>query len=100
MGLIRRTPKSLRDFRDIWDYVADHGSAQAADNLLRTFDQKLTLLSDFPHIGQRRDELRPRLRSFPVGAYLLFYRPLRNGIEVVRVVHGARDLRRVFKRRG
>jgi toxin ParE1/3/4 len=98
VGLIRRTPSSRRDYWDIWFYIAEQGSATAADNLLRTFDAKLQLLSDFPGIGAARPELRPRLRSFPVGNYLLFYRPIRGGIELVRVVHGARNLRQVFRR--
>lgn len=99
MGLLRRTPTSRKDYAQIWDYVAEHGSTRAADDLLRTFDEKLKLLSDFPKGGQARPELRPRLRSFPVGNYLLFYRPLRGGIELVRALHGARDLRTLFRRR-
>ena len=39
------------------------------------------------------------LRSFPVGNYLVFYRPLAegDGIAVIRVLHGARDLRHHFR---
>jgi toxin ParE1/3/4 len=96
MGVIRRTRSSQKDYESIWDYIARDDPA-AADNLLRTFDDKLDLLSQFQHVGTARPELRPRLRSFPVGNYLLFYRPLRNGIELVRVLHGARDLKRAFK---
>jgi toxin ParE1/3/4 len=88
MGVIRRTAAGRRDFESIWDYVAAR-NISAADELLRTFDSKLRLLSDFPKAGQARPELRPRLRTFPAGGYLLCYRPIRNGIELVRVVHGA-----------
>jgi toxin ParE1/3/4 len=97
MGLIRRTTTSRKDFQAIWDYVAREGSIAAADKLLRTFDARLQLLSDFPGGGRARPELRPRLRSFPVGNYLLFYRTIRGGIELVRVLHGARDLRAIFR---
>ena len=97
MGLIRRTATSRRDYEAIWDYVAAH-NVMAADDLLRTFDEKLRILSDFPGAGPARPELRPRLRSFPVGNYLLFYRPTRGGIELLRVLHGARDLRKAIKR--
>lgn len=34
----------------------------------------------------------PALRSSPVGNYLIFYRPLPDGIEILRVLHGARDI--------
>ena len=97
MGLIRRTPTSRKDYRTIWDYMADDNPG-AAGALLRDLDRTLAMLSDHPHAGQRRPELRPRLRSFPVGNYLIFYRPIRGGIELVRVLQGARDIRRVFKR--
>ena len=41
------------------------------------------------------------MRSFPVKRYrnyLIFYRPSRDGIEVIRILHGARDFRRYFRR--
>ena len=62
-------------------------------------DEKINLLAEFPGMGARRDELSRGLRSFPVGNYLLFYRPTKTGIEVIRIAHGARDLSRIFKRR-
>lgn len=98
MGVIRRTPASRRDYGAIWDYVAER-NPPAADQLLRTFDQKLALLSEFPGAGQARPEIRAKVRSFPVGEYLLFYRPIPGGIELLRVLHGKRELRRAFRSR-
>ena len=98
MGIIHRSPSAHRDYGNIWDYTAQHATPAIADAILESFDEKLRLISDFPGIGQARPELRPHLRSFPVGAYLLFYRPLRGGIELARVIHGSRDLRHIFKR--
>jgi toxin ParE1/3/4 len=99
MPSIRRTSTSRRDYAAIWDYVAEHASPETADALLRAFDSKLALLAQLPGVGQACPELRPRLRRFPVGRYLLFYRPTRDGIELIRVLHGARDVRRIFRRR-
>ena len=97
MGLVRRTPTSRKDYRAVWDYVAQD-NPDAADALLRKLDETLGMLSEHPNAGQRRPELRPRLRSFPVGNYLIFYRPMRRGVELVRILHGARNLRQVFKK--
>ena len=97
MGLVRRTPTSRKDYRAVWDYIAQD-DPDAADRVLRSFDEAVQMLCDHPHGGPSRPELRPRLRSFPVGSYVLFYRPIRGGIELVRVLHGARDMRKVFKR--
>ena len=47
-------------------------------------------------MGRARDELAPDVRSFPFGRYVIFYMPLDDGIDVVRVLHGARDVDAVF----
>ena len=49
------------------------------------------MLARSPYLGRSREELAPRLRSFPVGDYLIFYRPTKTGIVVVRVLSGYRD---------
>jgi len=43
-------------------------------------------------MGRKVEELAPNLRSFPIGSYLIFYRPVEDGIELIRVLHGARDI--------
>lgn len=45
-----------------------------------------------PGLGRQESKLAPNLRSFPLGNYLIFYRPIEDGIAVVRVLHGARDI--------
>ena len=46
----------------------------------------------FPGMGPSRDELRPGLRCFVVSPYVVFYRPVEDTIEVLRILHGARDI--------
>jgi toxin ParE1/3/4 len=58
------------------------------DRIQRTFD----MLADAPLAGRSRDELKPNLRSFPVGNYMIFYVPLPDGVEVVRVMNGRQDI--------
>ena len=87
MGRIVRSPDAKRDTTQIWVYIAED-NFDAADRLIDLFDEKLNLLAEYPGLGQQRDDLAPGLRSFPVGKYLLFYRPIASGIELVRVLHG------------
>jgi toxin ParE1/3/4 len=47
-----------------------------------------------PYAGRQRDEIRPGYRSFPVGEYLIFYRVMNPGAQIVHIVHGRMDLRR------
>ena len=54
----------------------------------------------FPETGQAREELAAGLRSFPVAPYVVFFRPSADTIEVLRVLHGRRDLRRNMRGRG
>jgi len=45
-----------------------------------------------PLAGRERPELRKNLRSFPAGSYLVFYVPLPDGVEIVRVMNGRQDI--------
>jgi toxin ParE1/3/4 len=85
------TVQAAEDLEDIWLNVAVD-NVDAADKLLDTVGAAAALLAKQPLMGRARPELANDLRSWPVGRYLLFYLPLRDGIEVVRVLHGARDL--------
>jgi toxin ParE1/3/4 len=64
----------------------------AADRWLELIDQKCQLLATMPQMGRDRAELYPNLRGIPVGDYIVFYRPDSDGIIVIRVIHGARDI--------
>jgi toxin ParE1/3/4 len=96
MGQVIQSPEARSDLIEIWLYIAQNNQ-DAADRLITAIDEKLNLLSDSPQMGQAREELTSALRSFPVGKYLLFYRPIPGGIELVRVVHGARDIKSLFE---
>jgi hypothetical protein len=52
----------------------------------------ILLLADHPGLGPARPDIAPDLRYFPVRRYLILYRQITDGIELVRVVHGARDV--------
>jgi toxin ParE1/3/4 len=43
------------------------------------------------------EELAPGIRSFPFGPYIIFYRVVTGAIEIVRVLHGARDIENIFE---
>ena len=64
----------------------------AATVWLDSVDQKCRLLATMPEMGRLRPELIPEIRSWAVGDYVLFYQAVNDGIVVVRVLHGTRDL--------
>jgi toxin ParE1/3/4 len=88
---IRRSPRARLDLIEIWQYIYADNPA-AADRALDRFESALVTLRDHPHAGRARPELAHELRSRPVGSYVLFYRPIASGIELVRVMSGYRDI--------
>lgn len=47
-------------------------------------------------MGRARDDLAPGIRSLAFGRYVVFFVALADGIDVVRVMHGARDIDHTF----
>lgn len=88
---ISRRPRAQLDLIEIWTYIADDNEA-AADRLLRRIDSTLHMLAGTPLAGRARPELRPEIRSFPVGNYVIFYTAQPNAIDVVRVLNRYRDI--------
>jgi toxin ParE1/3/4 len=95
MPVIVKRPRAKADLSEIWDYIADDCEARA-DAFIDTIDRKIRALAEQPNMGRARDELETGLRSFPVGRYIIFYLSLPEGVEIVRVLHGARDLDAIF----
>jgi toxin ParE1/3/4 len=93
-GRLIRTRRARQDLVDIWRYIAQDNPA-AADGLLDRIDAACQALLNFPELGSLRDDIRPGLRYRVVGSYLILYRIVANDIEIVRVLHGNRDLKRL-----
>ena len=93
-GRIVFSARAIRDLDAIGDYVAARSNEERAEWFLRSVDEKILLHANIPLGGQLRDALRPGMRSFPVGNYVVFYRPLKDGIRVLRILHASRDLER------
>ena len=85
------SPAAEADLVDIHRYIA-RNSAEHADRYLRRINDRIALIAEQPGIGSLRLPALPDVRTFPVGSHLLFYRVLPDGgVELVRVLHGARD---------
>jgi toxin ParE1/3/4 len=96
MPLIVLRPRARQDLLEIWEYIAADSEARA-DAFVDGIDRKFQLLAAQTGIGRARNETAQGLRSIPVGRYIIFYLPLTSGIEVVRVLHGSRDLNAAFQ---
>ena len=95
MPQVVKLPQAETDLDDIWWYIAQD-NPDAADRFLDTIAERCQTLAQFPNIGISRDELMPSLRSLPIGKYMIFYMPLDDGIQVVRVLPAMMDIDAFF----
>lgn len=91
MARIERTAIAEDDLAQIWSYIAEDSPA-SADRWLEQLEAVLQLPSRYSLLGPARDELAPAVKSFPFGEYVMFYLPSKNGILLVRVLSGFRNL--------
>ncbi len=84
-------PEADQDLEQIRRHIAED-NPDAALRLLQQFRDTFRNLADFPMMGTARDELGNELRSLPVGNYLIFYRPVSDGADISRVLHGSLDI--------
>jgi antitoxin ParD1/3/4/toxin ParE1/3/4 len=90
------TPRAKRDINDIWDYIADD-NIEAADRVLDALDKALRKLAKNPGIAHFREELADkRRRFFLVYSYLIVYRHKTKPLQIIRVLHAARDVQGVL----
>ena len=91
MVLVLRRAQAETDILEIWDYIAEDSMVEA-DLWVDRLDEKFALWATQPLMGRNRDELVPSVRSLAFGRYIVFYEPLPDGIDVVRVLHSSRDI--------
>ena len=97
MSRVRLTDQAEADICGIWHYVGvTNANPAAVDRQVARLYDKLCLLATQPLMGQLREDLRPGLRVFATGKYVILYYPMKDGIEVVGVVHGAQDIDSIF----
>ena len=91
MTMVIKSNLAEKDLLSIWAYIAED-NPDAADSLLDAIDLKCNLLGENSKLGQARPDIAPDMRYFPVKNYLILYKEQPLGIEIIRVVHGSRDL--------
>jgi toxin ParE1/3/4 len=98
MARVLRTSEARQNLRDLGRYIAQQsGDRSLALRFLDRIARKCEQYARQPLMGDARPDLGPDVRCFPVGNYVVIYRPLPDGILVLLVVHGARDIPAVFR---
>lgn len=89
-------PGARRDLDEIWDYIA-RDNLEAADRLLDNLYDRFRMISINKFIGSSRTEIGNNIRVFPYKRYLIFYAPHDETVEILRVLHSARDVDKIFE---
>jgi toxin ParE1/3/4 len=97
MNRYKIAPAARSDLDEVWDYLGiEKQNPTAASRQIEMLHNKFSLLAANPLLGEVRNDLGPDLRSFVARKYVVVYRPIGRTIEIVRVVHAARDIRALF----
>ena len=99
MRKVHLSPQADQDIDKQFAYLAKQASIDVALRLLEATQEAFQTLEQMPEMGVKRDFRNPALkgvRMWPIKGfqhYLVFYRPTDKGIEVIRILHTARDIR-------
>ena len=85
------------DLNEITDYYFTTNNIEAGERFFQDFSRRCQQLVNFPNLGRSYIEIRPNLRGLPLDGYIIFYRLLEDGIEILRVVSGRRDIPSLFQ---
>ena len=98
MRRFRLAPEARGDIKDIWSLIA-RDSVEAAARVREEIRNSCRRLAQHPYIGHKRDDLTTRedVLFWPVYSYLIIYRPHTRPLEILRVLHGKRDVKRLLR---
>ena len=85
-----------KDLNDIADYFTEN-NIEAGERFFVAFNRKCKQLVAFPNSGKSYDSINAELRGISIENYVVFYRLLEDGIEILRVIHGRRNFPTAFE---
>ncbi|MGH3452745.1 MAG: type II toxin-antitoxin system RelE/ParE family toxin [Haloechinothrix sp.] len=99
MSIVHIDVKAEDDLAAIARYIGiEKQNPRAARDLVEEFYAKCESYAHQPLMGDARPDLDPEVRSFTFKKnYVAIYEPLDDGINVVRVFHGAQDYQKQFR---
>ena len=89
------SPDSIDDLIEIGNYIKLDNPVRG-ESFIEQLKSCCSLFLDQPMMGKDQSELRPNLRSWPFGKYVIFYEPFVERIYIVRVLHSARNIEAIF----
>jgi toxin ParE1/3/4 len=94
----RVSENAERDLDEIFCYWAERASPEIADRIVDKITDRFWLLGEHPDAGRASDDIAVGVKCFPAGKYLIYYRAMHGGTDILHVFHGARDQRKALKK--
>ena len=95
MARLSVSPDAKDDLVEVFLFIAQD-NPEAARRMHSRFQQTFLTIASQPSIGRSRDELALGIRSLAVGGYVIYYRKAGRVVRILRLLHGARDIERLF----
>ncbi|HUO27096.1 MAG TPA: type II toxin-antitoxin system RelE/ParE family toxin [Candidatus Aquilonibacter sp.] len=93
-------PEAAHDLAAIWRYISEQSSTETAERAESIIRDRIVFLSKTPGAGHSRKDLTDEsVKFFPIYSYLIVYRPDTTPLQVVAILHGRRNVKKVLKRR-
>ena len=91
MGKVSYTNRAREDLTTIWLHIAPNNPS-AADRVVDRIEDRCNRLRDYPQLGRARVEIAGDARILIIERWVALYHLVENGIQIVRIVDGTRDL--------
>jgi toxin ParE1/3/4 len=88
---VRHTARARRDLIEIWLDIAA-ANPTAADGVYTRLEGRMKILETFPEAGPPRRMIAAEARALIEPPHVILYRIIGDGVQIVRVLHGARHI--------
>ena len=92
----RLTPRAERDLEEIWRHSARRWSVDQADIDVSGLLDTMEAPAQEPTLGRAADDIRTGYRRQNAGSHVIFYKPAKYGVAVIRVLHQRMNLASQF----
>jgi plasmid stabilization system protein ParE len=83
--------------RRLKNYLTVQASPRVANKVASDIRAGIRRLAQFPGIGHERADLSEGVRFYLVHSYYIVYRPNTKPLQIIRVIHAARDVPRILE---
>ena len=82
------SPRAEADLGEIWDFTVKTWGEEQAEDYIRSLASAIEAVAQNPRRGRPCNEVRKGYRQYLAGSHIIFFRKIKGGIDVIRILHG------------